>query len=140
MIAKYSACQYAYIMRKLFITAKYSSVEGDAQYMKNLYRVAVDAGWQPYCFAIERPKYDNQTQLWEDARSDIESCQGLMVDCTDQSMAGRMVEVGIAYERKIPIIVIKKSGAKHNILFDGVASKVVEYDSYDDITASLASL
>lgn len=40
----------------------------------------------------------------------------------------------------MPIFVLVKQGVEHKDIFDGVATKVIKYETYTDVTASLASI
>ncbi len=88
---------------------------------------------------VEHYKYtfDNPKELWERSYDEIGACDALLVDVSDHPTGGRLVETGIAYALRKPIIVTKKHGVDHKQLFDGVASVVIEYEDDKDLTRQL---
>jgi hypothetical protein len=56
---------------------------------------------------------------------------------SDYPTGGRLVEAGIAYALRKPVIVVKKYGIHHKNLFDGISSTVIEYTDHKDMTTQL---
>lgn len=127
---------------KVFVTARFRNANREA--IESLCAAVKAAGMEDFSFIRDVENYqkvfDNPVDLWQRAREEIGACDALLVDVSDSPTGGRVIETGIAFGLKMPVFVIVKRGVEYKDIFDGVATKVIEYDSYDDVTASLASL
>lgn len=79
----------------------------------------------------------DQKHRWSVIRDEIGACDGLLIDVSVPPNDGQMIEVGIAYSLRLPVIAVKKHGARHNHVMDGVSEQVIEYDDYKDLAQKL---
>lgn len=125
---------------KICVTARYKSGENKAE-IEALCKVVRDAGAKDFCFVRDVENYqkvfDNRQDLWDRARAEIEKCDALLIDVSDKPTGGRVIEAGIAYALRMPIIVIVKNGIEYKEIYDGIASAVVKYDTFEDIIPAL---
>lgn len=106
--------------------------------------VAVKAsGMEDFSFIRDIENYqkifNDPVELWQRARDEIAKCDALLIDVSDAPTGGRVIEAGIAFGLKLPIFVAVKRGTEYKEVFDGVATEVIQYDDYRDITSRLAA-
>ncbi|MBL8158860.1 hypothetical protein JNJ66_00170 [Candidatus Saccharibacteria bacterium] len=125
---------------KIYITARFKGTENKPE-IEALCAAVKAAGMEDFCFVRDIENYqktfDDPKELWESARHEIEQCQGLLIDVSDAPSGGRVVEAGIAYGLRLPIFVVAKRGVPYKGLYDGIAVKVIEYDTLADVAAGL---
>jgi nucleoside 2-deoxyribosyltransferase len=125
---------------KVYITARYKGTE-NKESIEALCAAVRDAGLKDFCFVrdVEHYKhvFDNSKELWAKTYDELAACDMLLIDVSDYPTGGRLIETGMAYALKIPIVVIKKPGTEYKEFFDGVSEKVIEYDSYKDLSHQL---
>lgn len=125
---------------KVYVTARYKGTENKAE-IEDLCRAVRGSGMEDFCFIRDVENYqvvfDDPKSLWERALLEIKNCDATLIDVSDAPTGGRVVEAGIAYALGQPIFVIVKQGVKYKELFGGIATLVIEYDDYSDITNAL---
>lgn len=124
---------------KLFISAPVKDT-GDHS-LDKLSKAIHDANLSDFClvrdFQSDEKALDDPKGLWAVVRDEIGACDGLIIDVTHAPNDARMVEVGIAYAQRLPIIVVKKRGTEHKQLMGSVSEHVIEYDDYKDLSGQL---
>jgi nucleoside 2-deoxyribosyltransferase len=126
--------------KKIFVTASFKADGSNNNDIEALCAVVRESGLEEYCFARDQKSFDDLKELWQVALSEIKKCDGLLVDVTNISVGGRVVEVGIAYGLGLPIVVIAKNGSTVPEVFLGIATETIRYDSYKDIGRPLSKL
>lgn len=125
---------------KIYVTARYKGAENKGD-IDTLCAAVRDADMKDFCFVrdVEHYKhvFDDPKELWARTYDEIGACDALLIDVSDHPTGGRLIEAGIAYALKKPIIVIKKPGVKYKPFFDGISEKAIEYDDYKDLTQKL---
>lgn len=125
---------------KVYVATRFRGAENKNE-VEALCKAVHEAGLVDFNFArdVERYKhlFHDPQERWERANDEITACNALLIDVSDYPSGGRLVEAGIAYARRMPIIVVKRRGVDYKALFDGIASVVIEYDSYKDLTSQL---
>ena len=71
-------------------------------------------------------------QLMQQTFKEINSCDFVLVEFTEKGV-GLGTEAGYAYARGIPVIAAGRKGAELSTTLDGVASRVVFYNSPDEL-------
>lgn len=126
---------------KVYVTTRFEGATQNRHEIDALCHAVKEAGMQDFNFIrdIEHYKhtFDDPKELWERAYDELGACDALLVDVSDHPTGGRIVEAGMAYALRKPIIVVKKHGIQHKALFDGIATKIIEYDTYKDLTKQL---
>jgi nucleoside 2-deoxyribosyltransferase len=125
---------------KVYITSRFKG--GDNQQEIEALCVAVKkSGLVDFNFTRDVENYkktfDNPKELWAKAYDELSACDMLLVDVSDGPTGGRLVEAGMAYALRKPVIVTVKKGIHYKELFKGIGDTVIEYDSYDDLSAKL---
>lgn len=127
---------------KVCITTRFSSAAKSKDSIEQLCAAVRAAGMQDFCFVRDVENYqkvfDNPKDLWQRAKQEITGCDALLIDVSDSPTGGRVVEAGMAFAINMPIFVIAKTGTQYKPAFDGIATKIIFYDKFDDITAQLA--
>lgn len=126
---------------KLFITARFKGDENKAD-IEKLCQIARSAGFDEFCFIRDVEKYQRGVfpdphELMERAREEILKCDALLIDVSDNPGGGRVIEVGIAFGHKKPVIVIAKRGTQIRVPVLGVAARTIEYDYIEEILSPL---
>ena len=125
---------------KVYITARFKGADSKRE-VEALCKAVKNARLQDFNFTRDIDNYEKSTreqkELWDRIRDEIGACDMLLIDVSDHPSGGRVVEAGIAYAMRKPVIVVKKLGVKHKEVFDGIASKVITYKNYDDLTNQL---
>jgi nucleoside 2-deoxyribosyltransferase len=125
---------------KVYITARFKGADNRKE-IEELCAAVRAADMEDFCFVrdIEHYKhtFDDPKDLWAKAYDEIGACDALLIDVSDNPTGGRLVETGIAYALRKPVIVIKKHGAGHKSLFDGVSATVITYEDSKDLTIQL---
>lgn len=125
---------------KVYVTARFKDGENRDE-IEALCEAVRGAKLVDFNFARDVEQYkhtfDDSQELWERARDEIIACDGLLIDVSDHPTGGRLVEVGIAYAKQMPIIVTKRQGTTHKDMFEGIASVIIEYTDHKDLTRQL---
>lgn len=125
---------------KVYIATRYKGDENKTE-IEALCRAVQDAKLVAFNFTRDVERYgkvfDDPQELWERARDEVLACDAFLIDVSDYPTGGRLVEMGIAYAKRMPIIVIKKRGIHHKNVFDGTATALIEYTDYKDLTHQL---
>jgi nucleoside 2-deoxyribosyltransferase len=125
---------------KVYVTARFKGDENKSE-IEQLCRAVQKSGMQDFCFVRDvenyRKTFDNPKELWTRALQEIKNCDALLIDVSDAPSGGRVVEVGIAYALNLPIFVAARKDTNFKELYSGVATKILSYDRYDDITPQL---
>lgn len=125
---------------KVYIATRFKGSENKKE-IEELCAAVKAAGLEDFNFIrdVEHYKhtFDNPKELWQRTHDEINACDALLVDISDHPTGGRLVEAGIAYALKKPVIVIKKPGVEYKTLFDGISSTVIEYKNFKDLTNQL---
>ena len=125
---------------KVYVAARYKGAENKHE-IEALCAAVRHAGLKDFCFIRDvehyRHAFDDPRELWERARDEVGACDSLLVDVSDYPTGGRLVEAGIAYAMRKPVIVVKRQGADYKPLFDGIASTIIEYVDHKDLTRQL---
>lgn len=124
---------------KVFITGNFYRKSAKPA-IEGLSKAVRDAGMMDVSFmrdveGYKRPR-GTAKEKWLKVYDEMAACDVLLVDM-GESNDRRAVECGMALALKKPIVITVKRGTKHKKLFDDMASKVIEYDSYKDITQQL---
>lgn len=125
---------------KVYVTARYKGSK-NKEAIETLCAAVRDAGMKDFCFVRDVERYehvfDDPKELWARTYDEIGACDALLIDVSDYPTGGRLIESGIAYALKKPLIVIKKRGAEYKPFFDGISEKVIEYEDYKDLSQKL---
>jgi nucleoside 2-deoxyribosyltransferase len=124
---------------KVYITARFKGVENRDE-IEALCAAVRMAKMKDFCFVRDVENYKpiaNAQQLWEKTYDEIGACDALLIDVSDHPSGGRLVEAGIAYALRKPIIVVKRHGVEHKALYDGIAATIITYKDHKDLTAQL---
>jgi len=125
---------------KVYVAVRYKGTDNKQQ-IEELCAAVHDAKMIDFCFVRDVEHYqktfDDPKELWARAYDEIGTCDALLIDVTDYPTGGRLVEAGIAYALRMPIIIVKRKGTHHKGLFDGIASTIIEYTDYKNLTEQL---
>lgn len=125
---------------KVYITGKFTD-KASKQRIHALSAAVREAGMDDMCFLRDVEHYKHTfasaKEKWAAVYDELAACDMLLVDLADNPHGRRAVECGMALALKKPIILAipKKSAPKK--LFTDLASTVIKYDSYKDITQPL---
>ena len=126
---------------KVYVTARHEAASENKRDIEALCSAVREAGMTDFCFIrdIERYRhtFDDPKELWARAFDELAACEALLVDVSDQPSGGRLVEAGMAYALKKPVIVVKRHGITHKKLFDGLASSIITYTDHEDLSKQL---
>ena len=126
---------------KVYVTARFKGVENKDE-IEALCAAVRAAGMEDFCFVRDIEHYQHTfsdvRELWRQSLACINACDALLIDVSDEPTGGRVVEAGIAYGLGKPVYVIAQIGVAYKGLFDGVSSRVIIYETLDDVTEALA--
>ena len=125
---------------KIYITARFKGLKNKAD-IEALCMAVRQAGHQDYCFIRDVEHYqkifNTPKEVWDRTKLELKTCDALLIDISDNPSGGRVVEVGMAFARDMPIYVAVRLGIKYKPVYDGTATKVITYSALADITADL---
>lgn len=125
---------------KVYVAARFKGAD-NKQEIEALCEAVRAAKLKDFCFIrdVEHYKhtFDDPNELWDRAYDELRACDALLIDVSDYPTGGRLVEAGMAYALRKPVIVTKKRGVKHKGLFDGIAATLIEYSTHDELTREL---
>lgn len=125
---------------KVYVAARFRGTN-NKQEIEALCAAVKAADMTDFCFIRDVEQYkhtfDDPKELWQRAYDEIGACDALLIDVSDYPTGGRVVEAGIAYALRKPVIVVKKHGIHHKNLFDGISATVIEYADHKDMSAQL---
>lgn len=123
---------------KVYVAARFKGSENNSD-IEQLCAVVRAAGMDDYCFVREVEKIDDPKELFERAYHEVAACDAFLIDVSDNPSGGRVVEAGIAFALKKPIVVIVKNDVDYKEVYDGIATRVIRYETYSDISQPLAA-
>ena len=125
---------------KTYIAARFKGAENKPE-IESLCAAVRASGLEDFCFIRDVENYektfDNPQKLWDRTLQKMNACDAFVIDVSDRPTGGRVIEAGIAYALKQPIFVLVKSGTSYKEIYDGIATLVITYDSYNDIIEPL---
>ncbi len=125
---------------KVYVTTRFKGAD-NKQGIETLCAAVRAAKMRDFSFVRDVENYkktfDNPKDLWARAFDEIGACDALLVDVSDRPAGGRLVEAGMAYALRKPVIVTKRHGIDHKPLFDGIAATVITYKDHADLTRQL---
>ena len=128
---------------KVCVTTRFKGDENKNDII-NLCAAVRAAGMEDFSFIRDIENYQktfsDPKELWKRAKEEIEKCDALLIDISDNPSGGRVIEAGIAYALGMPIIVLVKKGLIHKEVYDGIGSAIITYDTYEDVTKELTAL
>lgn len=126
---------------KVFIPARFSEDSDNKSHVDMLCKAVKQAHMEPFCFVRDVQHYKDtlgdEKALWQRIYDELGACDALMIDVTNDPSAGQLVEVGMAFALRKPVVVVKKRGTKHKPVIKGVSSTIIEYDDVDDLAKQL---
>jgi hypothetical protein len=129
---------------KICITTRFSTALQDRKQVESLCAAVRAAGMDDFCFVRDvenyRHVFDDPRELWQRTRNEILACNALLIDVSDAPTGGRVIEAGMAFGANMPVVVIARTGTEYKQIFDGIATGVIFYDEYEDVTAPLQKL
>lgn len=129
-------------MSRIFITTPYKNAENKVE-IEHLCSLVRQAGFEDFCFVRDVEHYTHiftdPHELMQRAFEEIKKSDWLLIDVTNKP-TGRAIEAGIAFALKKKIVVMMKKGTKVKDSVRGIADKIIEYDSLDDISRHLNML
>lgn len=125
---------------KVFVTSHFKLGENKSD-IEELCAAVHAAGLVDFSFIRDIEHYQklfpDPKELWERAKTEIAACDALLIDLSDNPTGGRVVEAGIAFALNKPIFVIVKEGLTYKEVYNGIATDVITYRNYDDVTNAL---
>lgn len=125
---------------KVYISASQKDAE-HKQTIEDLCSAVRKAGLVDFCFIRDIQHYKNSEknpkQLWAKVYDEIGASDAFLIDVSGHPTSSRLVEMGIAYALRKPVIVIERNGTHHKELFYGVSSDIIKYSDYDDLAKKL---
>lgn len=126
----------------MYITSRFNNAVDNRESIEQLCLAVRAAGYDDFSFIrdIERFNPDHfgtQKEVWSAALDFLEECDALLVDVSDAPSGGRIVEAGMAFALQKPIYVICKSGERYKDFYKGIATKIIEYEDFGDVTEGL---
>lgn len=125
---------------KVYIAASHKGIE-NKQHIEELCKAVRDAKMADFCFIRDIQNYEDkitdQKLLWDKIYDEIGSCDAFLIDVSGHPTSSRLVEMGIAFALRKPIIVVERQGTHHKELFYGVSSAIIKYKDLPDLTRKL---
>lgn len=125
---------------KVCVTTRFKGDENKNDII-NLCAAVRAAGMEDFSFIRDIEHYQktfsDPKELWKRAKEEIEKCDALLIDISDNPSGGRVLEVGIAYALGMPIFVLVKKGMVYKDIYQGVGTAIIQYNTYEDITKAL---
>lgn len=127
---------------RIYVTARYKGSDNKAE-IEALCSAVRSSGHEDFCYIRDVEDYqrtfDDPKKLWKRSEEEIAASDALLIDISDNPSGGRVVEAGIAYALNKPIFVVVKAGQEYKDLYNGIATKVIEYKNYDDISRAIST-
>lgn len=125
---------------KVYITGRFKGKSSRSR-IKALSAAVREAHMDDVCFLrdvehYKRP-FPTAKEKWARVYDELAASDMLLVDMTDDPYGRRAVECGMALALKKPIILAVPKNSSPKKLFTNLASEVIEYESYKDITQPL---
>ena len=125
---------------KVYITT-YFRGKPDRQKIRELSAAVRDAEMDEMWFVrdIEHYKhtFDNPKEKWEKMYDEIGASDLVLIDVSDGTNSRRAVELGVALALRKSVIITVRRGVEYKKVFTEIASTVIEYETYKDITQQL---
>lgn len=123
------------------MTARFNDSAHNKQEIEAISKAVRDAKMEDFCFVRDVENYmhvfDDPKDLWARVYDELSASDMLLIEISDRPSGGRMVETGMAYVLRKPVVAIKRRGVDHHYVFDGVADRIIEYEDYKDLSSQL---
>lgn len=124
---------------KVYITGRFSAKAKD--HLGEVADAVRAAGMKDFCFERDvehfKQEFDDQKERWERIYDELGACNSLLV-VVDGSLGGKTVlECGMAFAMRKPVVVAVKRGSDYKGQLDGVASKTIEYEHAKELSKHL---
>ncbi len=121
---------------KAYIAIKYYRDFKNKEIIDKLNYVLEKKGFETTClirdYEIDRNLKFQPKELMELTFSKIDECQLVVIELSEKGV-GLGIEAGYAYAKGIPIITVAKKGSDISETLRGISTKVIIYDSLDNI-------
>jgi len=128
---------------KVFLSIKFWGDMQNREHIEGIINAVERAGFRVFCFVRNAEKWgDNHfkpDEMMKVTFDQIDESVFLVADVSDWPI-GVGVEAGYAYAKNIPIICICDINKKIANTVAGLATQVIMYKSYEDLSKRLASL
>ena len=125
---------------KVYITS-YFRGRPNRQKIRELSAAVRDAQMDEMWFVrdVEHYKhmFDNPKDRWEKIYDEIGACDLVLIEVSDGTNSRRAVELGMALALRKPVIIAVPKGVEYKNVFAEIATAVIEYETYKDITQQL---
>lgn len=121
---------------KVFLAIKYYADHHNRTHIEQISSALERDGLETICIARNTELWGqvkfSAEELMERSFAEIDSSGGVVVDLTEKGV-GLGIEAGYAYAKGIPIVIIARNGADISTTLQGIARKLVLYDTVDDL-------
>lgn len=125
---------------KVYITGHFDG-KAEQPVIEGLSNAVRRANMKDFCFVRDieqyKPTFDDQKERWERVYDELGACDALLVDVSGLPPGQNVIECGMAFAMRKPVILAVKKGKQYKNLFGGIAATVIEYDHYKDIVQPL---
>lgn len=84
-------------------------------------------------------KANQEKEMMETAFVEIDKADFIIAELTTKAI-GVGIEIGYAFARGIPIIYIRRKGAKHSTTTLGIANYIIEYENEVDLVMAIEKI
>lgn len=126
----------------MYITSRFNGL--DKTDIESLCTAVRSAGFEDFSLIRDVENYqktfDDPKKLMQRARHELEKCDALLIDMSDNPSGGRVLEAGMAYALQKPVYVVARDGTTPKEVFAGIATQMITYTDYSDLTQQLSKL
>ena len=127
---------------KVYVATAFKGFENEVE-IEELCSAVKAAGHDDFCFTRDVEDYQqfvaDTKELWECVQPEIDACEALIIDVSRGPDDECLAQASIAYGLKKSVFVIAKKGIAIDEIYDGMATLIIRYRTYDDIVEPMKS-
>lgn len=125
---------------KVYISGRFQDKDAEVD-IEKIGQAVRAAHMKDFCFERDverfRQAFEDEKERWERIYDELGSCDSLLA-IVDGSPGGKTVlEAGMAFAMRRPVVVAVKRGSGYKGQLDGIAAKTVEYEQFKELSRYL---
>ncbi len=129
---------------RCYVTSRFKNAVEERDAILALCSAVKSAGYEDVSFIRDIEQFNprhftTQQEVWTASLELLKTCDCLLIDISDHPSGGRIVEAGMAFALGLPIFVIAKQDTEFKKFYEGIATDIIHYSSYADVTSALAA-
>lgn len=125
---------------KVYISGRFQDKSATAD-IEKISEAIRAAHMKDFCFERDiehfKQKFDDQKERWEHIYDELGACDSMLAMVEGSPGGKTVLEAGMAFAMRKPVVVAVKRGSSYKGQLDGIAAKTIEYDHFKELSKHL---